>query len=109
MCRNALVLATQLGTLRVDDEIVLHTIDKTMLNEPEKRARAVRCMDVEQPKQETESIVHGSAFEAQSRRGAPVVVESPFTQGGTSPRPSGQTARANELLRRVAMNKRQAG
>lgn len=46
LCRNALVVAAQIQTRRVGHDIVLHTIEKTTLPDPEKRARvAAAVMD----------------------------------------------------------------
>lgn len=39
LCRNAMLVAAQLKTRRINHEIVLHTIEKTTLPDPEKRAR----------------------------------------------------------------------
>lgn len=38
LCRNALVLASQIPTRQISREIILHTIDKTTVPDPEKRA-----------------------------------------------------------------------
>lgn len=40
LCRNALLLAAQLQTKTITPENILHTIDKTALPDPERRARA---------------------------------------------------------------------
>jgi len=40
LCRNSLLLAAQLKTRRITYDIVFHTIEKTTLPDPEKRARA---------------------------------------------------------------------
>ena len=39
LCRNSLLLAAQLKTRRITHDIVVHTIEKTTLPDPEKRAR----------------------------------------------------------------------
>lgn len=39
LCRNSLLLAAQLRTLHISSDIVLHTIEKTTLPDPVKRAR----------------------------------------------------------------------
>ena len=39
LCRNALLLAAQLKTRRIGHDIILHTIEKTTLPDPDKRAR----------------------------------------------------------------------
>ena len=41
ICRNALLLASQIKTRLIGSEIVLHTIEKTTVPDAEKRARAV--------------------------------------------------------------------
>jgi len=41
ICRNALLLAGHIGTRRIDEEVVLHTIEKTTVPYPDRRARAV--------------------------------------------------------------------
>lgn len=41
LCRNALLLASQIKTRLIGSEIVLHTIEKTTVPDAEKRARAV--------------------------------------------------------------------
>jgi hypothetical protein len=40
LCRNALLFAAQIGKERVDQDIVLHTIEKTTVPDPERTARA---------------------------------------------------------------------
>ncbi len=44
LCRNAILLAAQLKSFEVGHELVLHTIDKTMLPDPERRARVVSAI-----------------------------------------------------------------
>lgn len=44
LCRNALLLAAQLKTKRITHDIVLHTIEKTTLPDPEKRARVAAAI-----------------------------------------------------------------
>lgn len=44
LCRNALLLAAQLRTRQISAEIILHTIDKTTLPDPEKRARVTAAI-----------------------------------------------------------------
>lgn len=44
LCRNALLVASQLRTRQIGHEIILHTIDRTTLPEPEKRAQAVAAI-----------------------------------------------------------------
>ncbi len=46
LCRNSLLLAAQLRTNRISSDIVLHTIDKTTLPDPEKRARVAAAAGV---------------------------------------------------------------
>lgn len=48
ICRNALPVAAQLRTRVITPEIVLHTIDKTMLPDPERRARVAAALGVPQ-------------------------------------------------------------
>jgi hypothetical protein len=45
LCRNALLIAAQLKTRRINEEIILHTIDKTMLPDDERRMRAAQAME----------------------------------------------------------------
>lgn len=44
LCRNALVVAAQIQTRQVGHDIVLHTIEKTTLPDPEKRARVAAAL-----------------------------------------------------------------
>jgi general secretion pathway protein A len=88
ICRNALLLAAQLKTRRIGKSIILHTIEKTTLGDPEgeRRAQAVAASLPEQPLDRPEP--------------APVGV----LHAGVAPdRAYGQTNRdkANTLLRRV--------
>lgn len=46
LCRNSLLLAAQLRSQRISSEIVLHTIDKTTLPDPEKRARVAAAAGI---------------------------------------------------------------
>ena len=44
LCRNALVVAAQLRTRVITRDIILHTIDKTTLPDPERRAKVVATL-----------------------------------------------------------------
>ena len=44
LCRNCLLLAAQLRTRNISPEIVLHTIEKTTLPDPQKRARVLAAV-----------------------------------------------------------------
>lgn len=44
LCRNSLLLATQLRTRQITADIVLHTIEKTTIPDPEKRARVLAAL-----------------------------------------------------------------
>ena len=44
LCRNALLAAAQLRTLQIGHEIMLHTIEKTTLPDPEKQARVAQVI-----------------------------------------------------------------
>lgn len=44
LCRNALVVAAQIQSRQVGHDIVLHTIEKTTLPDPEKRARVATAV-----------------------------------------------------------------
>lgn len=44
LCRNALLLAAQLKTRRISHDIILHTIEKTTVPDPEKRARVAAAV-----------------------------------------------------------------
>ena len=44
LCRNTLLQAAQLKTRRITQEIVVHTIEKTTLPDPEKRARVAAAV-----------------------------------------------------------------
>jgi general secretion pathway protein A len=110
LCRNALMLASRLRTMHVDNALVMHTIEKTMLDDPDRRAMAMEVM------QGGPAAVEPSmqaAAPAMAARRSPVVSESPFkqmaAQAAPSTRRTPQDARANDMLRRAAMNKRQAG
>lgn len=44
LCRNALLVAAQLQVRRIGHDIILHTIEKTTLPDPEKRARVAAAV-----------------------------------------------------------------
>jgi type II secretory pathway predicted ATPase ExeA len=44
LCRNSLLLAAQLKTRQISHDMVLHTIEKTTLPDPERRARVVAAV-----------------------------------------------------------------
>lgn len=44
LCRNALLVASQIKTRQIGSEIILHTIEKTTVPDAEKRARAVAAV-----------------------------------------------------------------
>lgn len=44
LCRNALLVAAQLHTRKVGHEIIVHTIEKTTLPDPDKRARVAAAV-----------------------------------------------------------------
>ncbi|HPO16242.1 MAG TPA: AAA family ATPase [Candidatus Hydrogenedentes bacterium] len=44
LCRNAILLAAQLKTFEIGHDLILHTIDKTTLPDPERRARVVAAI-----------------------------------------------------------------
>jgi general secretion pathway protein A len=81
LCRNALLLAAQLRTRQISPEIILHTIDKTTLPDPERRARVaaaiggtVRAANVTAP-----GVVRDAAPRAQvsrDRRAADLLLRS---------------------------------
>lgn len=65
LCRNSLLLAAQLKTRRITQDIVIHTIEKTTLPDPEKRARVAAAIGAPAP---------------------PPIVATPTPQGGTRER-----------------------
>ncbi len=44
LCRNALLVAAQLRTRKISHEIIVHTIEKTTLPDPDKRARLAAAL-----------------------------------------------------------------
>jgi len=47
LCRNALLAAAQLRTTQIGQEIILHTIDKTTVPDPRRRARVAAALGIE--------------------------------------------------------------
>lgn len=115
LCRNALLLAAQIQTKVVDHEILLHTIDKTTVPDPEKEKRVralVQSMEInlesppsdvgvaEVTPEEPVEVEEVLTF-ADSKSKVLPLVQPVFRSMGSS-----REARANELLLR-AMRTRQ--
>lgn len=87
VCRNALLLAAQVSADRIGPDIILHTIEKTTVPDPEKRARA-----------------HQAARAYRMAAGVPP--SKPFESLGSSENlvrlPTSREQRASQLLLRVA-------
>ncbi|HOE66711.1 MAG TPA: AAA family ATPase [Candidatus Hydrogenedentes bacterium] len=52
LCRNAVILASQLRMPRIGQEIILHTIQKTMLPDQEKRAQVLAALTASDSRRE---------------------------------------------------------
>lgn len=88
LCRNALLVAAHLKTRRVNEEIILHTIDKTTLPNLERRARAAEAVQRDQ----------------RQASASPMTPETETGAGAPSPaRPrNADEERANQLLVRAS-------
>jgi len=85
LCRNALLLAAQVGSGLVDADLVLHTIEKTTVPDPEKRARA-----------------HQAARAQRMTEQAASPVELAAANDNLVRLPTAREQRASELLLKVA-------
>jgi type II secretory pathway predicted ATPase ExeA len=87
LCRNALLVASRIRKRDIGPEIILHTIDKTTVPDPEKRAQAL----------------------AAARRAAapPSVPAEPVAPAGGTWAPATREERASQLLLRAAARARQ--
>lgn len=92
LCRNALLLASQIKTRLIGSEIVLHTIEKTTVPDAEKRSRAVAAARLALASNTTES--------SQREERAP-------GEAGVN-LPGSREQRASELLLRAAARGRRA-
>lgn len=95
VCRNALLSAAQLKRATIDDDLVLHTIEKTTVPDEARLARAVGA--VQEPLQRApEPAPLRPAF------AAPVDERPILADDSISGRPMSRDERANELLMRAA-------
>ncbi|MBI2425360.1 MAG: AAA family ATPase [Candidatus Hydrogenedentes bacterium] len=91
LCRNALLVAAQLRSLTVTHDMIVHTIEKTTLPDPEKRGRVAAAIQ--------------ECLKGQQERRPPVFMEpaplppQPARQGST------REQRAEELLLRAARSR----
>lgn len=73
LCRNALMLAAQVDTRRIGQAIMLHTIQKTTLPDPEKNARVSALLRTEgtrtAPRSGPPTLFAGTAVSPQAERG----------------------------------------
>ena len=95
MCRNALLVAAQVKTRRIGQDVVLHTVDKTTLPDPEKRSRLVALA------MQTTDVQVRSAPPKRPETPPP----SPTERLGQGPREQ----RAVELLLRAAKSREKHG
>lgn len=94
LCRNALLLGAQLKTNRVDQDIVMHTIEKTTVHDPEKKKRVRELMS---PRPAPRPIISTPA---------PLIISTaPIKLKSTSGPGTAREARANELLLRAVRTK----
>lgn len=94
LCRNSLLLAAQLKTNRVDQDIVMHTIDKTTMHDPEKEKQIRALMSPSPAVRPTLSVP------------APVLLSpAPTKMTPIVGRGNAREARANELLLRAVRTK----
>jgi len=96
LCRNSILLAAQVQKREIDQDVVLHTIEKTTMHDPEKLTKVKAVMSI---RPETPSVAR-----------FPVVTESPFVAGPSGPagrRATNYDERANQLLLRAARAKQQ--
>lgn len=94
LCRNSLLFASQVGSPRIDQDIVLHTIEKTTPPDPEKRARARISEDAPEEPTPVQSP-------------EPIVEEVPAVMEQRTRKPRALEERANEMLLRAARMKAQ--
>ncbi len=113
ICRNAMLLAGRLKTTAIDSKVIHHTIEKTMLDDPDKKSRALGVMQSAGAMHAVSEFRSPNVFGAASPASAPIVQrpriirESPFVvDTGNARRGSASSARANDLLRRAATNRR---
>jgi Cdc6-like AAA superfamily ATPase len=95
LCRNALLVASQLKTRLVNHEIVLHTIEKTTLPDPDKRARVAaavvqamrRVPPPEMALTEEKGVVNKASRDQVSRdqRAAELLLRAARTRQGQGP------------------------
>jgi len=113
LCRNALMVAARLSSRRVTRDMVLHTIEKTTLPNPEKRSRLLESLGLTEPATTPEPprAAFAPAPEAMQepsmtpRENARPLTASqpPYVE---SPRPGASNdARAAQLLLRAAREK----
>lgn len=88
LCRNSLLFASQIKTRQITQDIVLHTIEKAMVPDDEKRARAMAVLRTATPSPPAVP--------------APIVIERPFSDSTPARRPRAIEEKANQLLIRAA-------
>ena len=95
LCRNALLFAAQIKKRSIDQDIVLHTIEKTTVPDEAKRARVMK-------------VVNNGGTSRRRKSKSPVIIESPFTVNLGGKKFGTMDARANALLMRAARAKDEA-
>lgn len=99
LCRNALLLAGRTRVRNIGQEMVLHTIEKTTVPDPEKRARAA-ATSTKEPRPQAGSAPGGTP--------APVYEEQPERPSGRR-RHDERDERASRLLLNAARTKQDPG
>ena len=94
LCRNSLLVASQIKTRLIGSEIVLHTIEKTTVPDAEKRARAVAAARLAPTSNTTVSLRRDGCINIDTAERAPYDI-GPSLQGS-------REQRAAELLLRAA-------
>jgi type II secretory pathway predicted ATPase ExeA len=110
ICRNALMVAAQLRTQTLTQEIVLHTIDKTTLPDPARRARMAATLGLQ-----ARPAAAAPPAAAPAMAVAPTALDPLAVSAGMAPPPSAgppptasREARAAQMLLR-AQERRAAG
>jgi hypothetical protein len=97
LCRNAMLLAARLSKRVIDRDMILHTIEKTTVPDPEKRAKALAAANVSQPSVQS-FIVEPDALADQAPK-------REIISGNQGRQVMSRDERASQLLTRAARNR----
>lgn len=111
LCRNALLAGAQLRTRTIDHEIMLHTIEKTTLPDPERRARVAAAIleGRRVPAQSAEPEQPGPGPEPKPAPPQPARVPVPRVPERPGNEPLSREQRATEMLLRAARARQEKG